>query len=436
MTGGAAVTRALAQDAKPDFTLRIAPVELEIARGKTIKTIGYNGSSPGPVLRVPERKSVTIEVHNESSNAELVHWHGLMIPSNVDGAMEEGTPMIPAHGSARYTFEAYPAGTRWYHSHAMAGRDLRRGTYSGQFGAMYIEPKHEPGEFDAEIFLTLHGWDPFLSTMGDEDGGLEVAYQRHSINSHSLGFGEPIRVREGQRVMFRIVNASATLLHRLALPGHKFRVLALDGNRVPTPREVDVLEMGPAERIDAVVEMRQPGVWILGEPDDHIRGTGLGIVVEYANRQGVGQWVKPAAANWDYAIFSGSKDEARASAEAVPLVFKQKFAGSRWVDRWTINGKEYPKTDPIRVSAGKRYRLVFDNQSDEAHPVHLHRHSFEIVKFAGREISGVMKDVVMVPRRKQVEAEFLADNPGPTLFHCHQQMHMDNGFMCMVEYDG
>jgi hypothetical protein len=181
----------------------------------------------------------------------------------------------------------------------------------------------------------------------------------------------------------------------------------------------------------------------------------MGVVVEYAGSIGKPTFetfgIDPSAhvsvvtsipvhiSPWDYWPFGGgpvSATQGGPAPEIIPLVFKQKFAGNRWVDHWTINGKEFPKTDPIRVVTGRRYRMVFDNQSDEAHPVHLHRHSFELVKFNGVPMSGVMKDVVMVPARKHVEVEFVADNPGPTLFHCHQQMHMDYGFMAMVEYEG
>ena len=436
LAAGSSLAQPAFPQAPADIILRITPVNLEIAPGRIIKTTGYNGSSPGPLLRVAEGKQVTIEVHNETSIPELVHWHGLHIPSEVDGAAEEGTPFIAPRGVARYSFVAKPAGTRWYHTHVSAGRDLKRSTYSGQFGFLYIEPKDERGtlhaEYDDEIFVALHGWDPFMSTMNDDEGGLEVAYKSFTVNSHSLGHGEPIRVREGQRVMLRIVNASATMTHALSLPGHKFRVVALDGNRVPSPHEVEVLEMGPAERIDAVVTMNHPGVWIMGEPDDRMRNEGLGVVIEYSGRSGAPAWSKPAEAVFDYTLF-GANGKVQ-QAEVVPLVFKKTFAGNRWMDHWTINGKEFPKTDPIRVVTGRRYRLVFDNQSDDAHPVHLHRHSFELVKFAGAPTSGVMKDVVMVPQRRQVEVEFVADNPGPTLFHCHQQMHMDYGFMAMVEY--
>jgi FtsP/CotA-like multicopper oxidase with cupredoxin domain len=194
--------------------------------------------------------------------------------------------------------------------------------------------------------------------------------------------------------------------------------------------------MGPAERLDAVVTMNNPGVWILGEANDRTRKDGLGIVVEYANHSARPQWTEPANSPWDYTIFGREIETPEPAGGVVPLVFRKKFAGNRWVDKWTINGKSFPKTDPIRVRAHTRYRLRFDNQSDESHPVHLHRHSFEITRFAGKATAGVMKDVVVVPARKQVEVDFTADNPGPTLFHCHQQLHMDYGFMTMIQYTG
>ena len=432
----ALAAQAAPDNPKADISLRISPVELEIAPRRTIQTTGYNGSAPGPVLRLREGRPVTVEVHNETPIPEIVHWHGLFVPSEVDGAEEEGTPMVPPHGSRRYTFVPRPSGTRWYHTHVSAGRNLKRATYTGQFGFFYVEPATDPGRYDAEVFLALHGWEPYLGTMGAGEGTLDVIYQSFSVNSRALSYGDPIRVREGQRIMFRILNANATMLHRLALPGHKFEVVALDGNPVPAPREVELLELGPAERVDAIVTMRQPGVWILGEAEDRVRKAGLGVVVEYASRQGPPQWAAPSGARWDYTIFGRRPDTPPPDVEVVPLIFRRKFAGNRWVDHWTINGKSFPKTDPIRVQTNRRYRLRFDNQSDESHPVHLHRHSFELTQFAGTATSGVVKDVVMVPARRQVEVDFVADNPGPSLFHCHMQLHMDYGFMTLVEYAG
>jgi len=422
---------------QPDFTLHIAPMTFEIAPRKMVKTIAYNGSVPGPLLRMKEGQAVTIEVFNDTGDAEIVHWHGLQIPSAVDGAMEEGTPLIPAHKSARYSFIPKPSGTRWYHTHGMAGRNLKRATYTGQFGFLYIEPRNEPGDHDQEIFLALKEWEPYLASGGVDDDSIDVAYGLFSVNDRALGHGEPIRVKEGQRVLLRILNASATITRRIALAGHKFRVVAMDGNPVAVPQEVQALELGPAERIDAIVQMKQPGVWILGATDDHDRERGMGVVIEYAGQSGEPRWLAPGDEHWDYLAFgnAGQPDsQAQPAVERVSLVFEKKFAGHHWVDKWTINGKSFPKTDPIRVRANGRYRLVFDNRSDEAHPVHLHRHTFELAKIAGVATSGIHKDVVVVGAKSQTEVDLIANNPGLTLFHCHQQMHMDYGFMSLMEY--
>src|SRR5579872_4835444 len=99
--------------AKTDFNLTIGPVTVELAPNRILSTIGYNGTSPGPLLRMKEGKPVTVNVVNKTDVPEYVHFHGLLIPSDVDGAEEEGTPPVPPHGSRRYQFTPTPAGTRW-----------------------------------------------------------------------------------------------------------------------------------------------------------------------------------------------------------------------------------------------------------------------------------------------------------------------------------
>jgi len=427
--------------AKPDHRIRIAPVTLELAPGHRIQTVGYNGSAPGPIIRLRENQQTTIAVTNDSDVPELVHWHGLHIPSDVDGAMEEGTPMIMPGTTASYSFEARPAGARWYHSHAMAGKDLRRSLYSGQFGFLYIEPKDIPGRYDQEIFIAMHHWDPYFVSMQDlrkgppPDNGLEVAYTAASFNGHALGHGEPVRVRQGQRVLFHLLNASATDDVMLALPGHSFRVVALDGNPVPSPQTVATLMLAPAERVDAVVEMNHPGVWIFGATKNADRAMGLGVVVEYAGASGEPQWqpLEEGMAMWDYLTFGKAAAHPEPDGRFELLI--QKVPGGRGgFNRWTINGKSWPDVDPFVVQQGKRYRLVFKNDSGDMHPMHLHRHSFELVNFAGKPTAGIVKDTVNVPRRQTVEVDFVANNPGPSLLHCHMQEHQDFGFMSLVKY--
>jgi len=199
---------------KPDHTLRIEPCTLEIGPGVSIKTLGYNGQVPGPLLRLREGVPVSIDVTNASPDPDIVHWHGLAIDPLNDGAMEEGSPMIPTGKTQRYSFTPKPSGTRWYHTHASAYGNLSIGTYSGQFGFLLIEGKEQPAHYDQEINLAIHHWEPsfvpMVENMREQSAnmplttGSDVGYKYATINSKMLGHGDPIRVKQGQRVLFTV----------------------------------------------------------------------------------------------------------------------------------------------------------------------------------------------------------------------------------------
>jgi FtsP/CotA-like multicopper oxidase with cupredoxin domain len=162
----------------------------------------------------------------------------------------------------------------------------------------------------------------------------------------------------------------------------------------------------------------------------------MGIVVEYAGSSGKPVWQQPLSLDWDYHRFAAAASSpSGVPVSNVPLVFESKFAGHGAVDHWMINGKSYPNTETVTLREGQRYRLQFINHSTDDHPVHLHRHSFEIRSMPGHTgMRGLAKDVVLAPAQSQVDVEFTADNPGLTLFHCHQQNHMDAGFMMLFRY--
>jgi FtsP/CotA-like multicopper oxidase with cupredoxin domain len=460
---------ALQDPVKADYTIHIQTTPVEIAPKRIISTTTYNGQFPGPLLRFKEAQSVTIDIFNDTAVAEQLHWHGQKAPTDVDGAAEEGTPWIPAHGSRRITFTPNPSGLRFYHTHNRAGADLYAGQYGGQVGPVYIEPKQNPGRYDREVFETLKEFEPTFSRGGDmsqnflqpptrvkeleEQGesamkaslakgmphGFEVGYGSFTINGRMLGHGEPVRVKLGERVLFHVLNGSATEIRSLALPGHTFRVVALDGNPVPNPASVPVLWLGTAERISAIVEMNHPGVWIMGDIADDDRHHGMGVVVEYAGRKGKAQWATPPPFKWNYARFGAPHASVAPPTATFEMLFSKDNAAEEGFNRWTINGVAFPMSSGVVPAAfhlqqGKRYRIRMRNASDDIHPIHLHRHSFELTKLAGQLSTGLLKDVVMVGGYQETEVSFIADNPGLTLFHCHQQLHMDFGFMTLFDY--
>lgn len=460
---------AQATDQAADYTLHIRSSPVEIAPKRIISAITYNGQFPGPLLRFKEGRQVTVDIFNDTDTPEQLHWHGQKVSVDVDGAAEEGTPFVPAHGMRRISFTPNPSGLRFYHTHSRAGADLSAGQYGGEVGPVYIEPAHEPGNYDREVFLVLKEFEPGFSRGGDmpqdflspaapnkelkDTGeaamkaslakgmphGYEVGYRSFTINGRMLGHGEPIRVKHGEKVLFHILNGSATEIRSLALPGHTFQVVALDGNAVPRPTTVPVLWMGTAERISAIVQMNHPGVWIMGDLDNDDRGHGMGIVVEYAGRTGKAQWLAPARFRWNYTRFAATGATAASPDEAFEMTFAKDNATEEGFNRWTINGAAYPMIQQptaamFHLKQGKRYRLRMRNASDDIHPIHLHRHSFELTRIAGTATAGIMKDVVMLGGYQEMEIDFVADNPGLTLFHCHQQLHMDFGFMTLFDY--
>jgi len=447
-----------------DYTIHIRTGLIEVGPQLIISTTTYNGQFPGPLLRFKEGERTIVDIYNDTDMPEQFHWHGQFVPVNVDGAAEEGTPYIPAHGMRREIFIPKPSGLRFYHTHVIAGANLAAGQYNGEVGPVYIEPSSKPANYDREEFIMLKEFEPYFMRGGDmamdflpgkeipelkamqekaekESAGMpkgyEVGYKIFTINGKQLGHGKPLKVKYGERILFHIINGSGSEIRSLALPGHTFKVVALDGNPVPNPAEVPVLWIGTAERISAIVEMKHPGVWVMGDLADDDRGNGMGMVVEYANHKGKSQWITPKPYKWDYTIFGNHNTIVPPPDETIEMLFAKQQAADNGFNRWTINGIAFDMmmAKPMfHLKEGKRYRLHMRNASDDIHPIHLHRHSFELTKVAGKSTSGVIKDVVMLGGFQEMDIDFTANNPGLTLFHCHMQLHMDFGFMALFDY--
>jgi FtsP/CotA-like multicopper oxidase with cupredoxin domain len=317
-----------------------------------------------------------------------------------------------------------------------------------------VDGGNDPGRYDQELFLALRDWEPFFTgTMDDLDddthngpllekpatmntapNGLEVGSMTYSINDKALGSGEPIRVREGQQMLIHFLNASAIENRRVALAGHKMKVIAMDGNPVPTPQTLDSVFLGAGERLDVVVQMNQPGVWILGATEKMIRESGMGVVVEYAGQHQQPQWIDPPKARWDYTIFGSQASNSPAPQQNLELIFEKIPGGAGKFNLWLVNGKPYPHEREFVLQQGTRYRLTMRNRTDDAHPMHLHRHLWELIEINGKKTAGIMKDTVVVPYFGRAVVDFTADQPGLSLFHCHLQQHMDYGFKALFRY--
>jgi multicopper oxidase len=456
----------------------------ELAPGKTVKALTYNGRVPGPELRVKEGERVRVILTNRLAEPTTIHWHGVDVPAPMDGVPGISQKPIAPGESFAYAFEARPAGTRWYHTHADEHRQLDLGLAA----PLIIEPAEaEPFPFDHEFTLVLDDWATgtdrplpatregvagarggmggMMDRMGGQRGGqmggmsgggmarmMEgmmgrggmmggghgPAYDTMTINGKAYPATTPLTVRKGERVRLRLINASADHTHVIRLAGHRLRVTHTDGNPLLQPVEVDAVPIAPSERYDVLVVADRPGAWFLHCAEAGHSGAGEQVAVVYESHEG--KMPDPPAEGvsgldlWHYGFGRGRDVLPRASgAERMfDLLLSGGMMGS---DVWTINGKQYPRTDPLRVRKGDRVRVRLENHSMEAHPMHLHGQSFKVLAVNGaRYATPIVKDSVDVDAHMgSVVVEFTAHNPGDWFLHCHKPMHMEGGMITLAQ---
>ncbi len=442
---------------KQRVDLRIGPCSLEIAPGRWIHTTSYTSHPPRAVIGLDPGIPTQVTISNSTSEIEFVHWHGLSLQASLDGTPEEQSNSVAPSSSLSYILPPQDAGLYFIHSHAMAMHNLSRGSYSGQFAPVTIGSSKAKGiSWDREFVITTHEWLPAFVNSAEEDrsleamhhlrldaedeageeipdGGWDIVYSAATVNGRILGAGEPLRVKHGERVLLRVINASATEPLQLSLPAHRFHVLTLDGYSVPCATMVEVLSLGVGERVEALVLMDSPGVWVLGSPDDKARSLGMGIVIEYADRTGSPIWSAPDSNTpWSYAIFAEKREPAPGPHRTLGFRLERRPSGSDGFDKWAMVS-DSQAAHPLR--AGERVRITLINATNEPHPMHLHRLPFDLVRVAGVPCTGIRKDTVTVPPFEQAELDLTPSaslSAGPALFHCHNQMHMDCGLSTLL----
>jgi FtsP/CotA-like multicopper oxidase with cupredoxin domain len=446
----------------PARTIRIEAREVtwELAPGRTVKAMAYNGRIPGPEIRVREGERVRVVLSNALAEPTTIHWHGVDVPNAMDGVAGLTQEPVAPGSTFVYEFEARPAGTRWYHTHFAEHRQLDLGLAA----PFIVEPRAaEPVTYDRELTLVLDDWatghgKPIPSTAGGTGGGGMMGgmmrgmggmmggrpsaghaeYDTMTINGKVYPATEPLRVKKGERVRLRVISASAEHTHLLRVAGHRLHVTHTDGNPLVKPVEVDALPVAPAERYDAVLVAERPGAWLLqclaaGHAD---AGEKMAVLYDGHERK------TPAAPQervddlhvWDHELGRGRPVllEPTGATRRFDLTLSGGMMGS---DVWTINRKTYPNTDPLPLRRGDRAIVRFNNMSPDAHPMHLHGQSFRVLAVNGvRYAEPVVKDTVDVRAHMgSAVVEFTAHNPGDWFFHCHKPSHMDGGMIAVVK---
>lgn len=445
-----------------EIRLTAAPVRSALLPGRVVTAWAYNGTVPGPTIRVPEGERVRIVVANRLPEATTVHWHGIDVPMAMDGVPGLTQEPIRPGQSFTYEFDARPAGTRWYHTHAHDSGQLDKGLY----GLFVIDPRREPERPQREYVLVLGSWltgeaatvpvAPSRGAGGGKmDGGMmgggmmqgmrgmmpvpEQDYDTFTVNGKAFPSTTPLRVTKGQRVRLRLVNASGNRDLDVRLDGHALKITHTDGNPLAQPVEVDALSVGPSERYDVEFTADRPGKWAFRALDPATAAAGLNTFVVYD-----GYDRAPASADdasegdlrwWSYANGQGRDVLPGGSGQRRRYQLTLGWSMMRDPNRWTINGRVYPDTPPLRAQSGDVVSVHIFNMTPESHPMHLHGQSFRVMAVNGRRLpSPLVKDSVSIASMGAVDLEIVAHHPGKWLFHCHKLMHMDGGMMTLLEY--
>ncbi len=246
------------------FELTVAETKWELLPGVTTQAITFNGTVPGPTIRVTEGDTVEIDVKNTLSEATSIHWHGLHVPNDQDGVSGVTQDPIAPGATYAYRFTAPHAGTFMYHAHGPNSREqIDRGLYA----PFVIDPQGgDPLRPDAEYTLAIGNW----MVGGDMAamGAMSMDYDYFTINGKSYPATAPITVSEGDLIRLRFINPSQTV-HPMHLHGMDMAVVAKDGEPLTTPQRLNVLDIDPGDTYDVVFRADNPGTWLLHCHDLH-----------------------------------------------------------------------------------------------------------------------------------------------------------------------
>jgi FtsP/CotA-like multicopper oxidase with cupredoxin domain len=438
-------------------SLTAQPATIDLG-GTVARTLAFGTGIPGPLIRANVGDELAVTVSNRLNHPTSVHWHGIALRNDMDGA-EPATPNINAGADFTYRFSSPHPGTYWVHPHT--GLDADYGLYL----PMIIDDPTEPGRYDAEWIVVLDDWTDGIGKTpqqlyddltgkvkpaGDNMPGMsgmamsgvgksdllggdagDINYPYYLINGRIPAAPTTFTARPGQRIRIRIINAGSDTAFRVALAGHPMTVTHTDGYSVQ-PTEVDALLMGMGERYDVIVTAGD-GVFPLVAMSEGknslaraILSTGAGTAPDPGFR--------PAELNGRLGtvdVFAATPADDLGSAKP-DTTLTAELSGDMAKYDWKINGHTFADRQPLPIRQGQRASLTFNNTTTMWHPMHLHGHTFQVIKPDGSP--GPRKDTVIVLPKQKVSVTLVADNPGIWMLHCHNTYHQEAGMMTTLDY--
>ena len=409
----------------------------------------YNGAVPGPAIRVRQGERLRVAVTNRLAEETTVHWHGMRVPNAMDGVPHLTQQPIAPGARFVYEFDCPDAGTFWYHPHQRSFEQVGRGLY----GPLIVEER-EPIRVDRDLTWVLGDWRLTRAGAISDDFGdaHDIAHDGRVGNTVTINGVVPgaLALRAGERIRLRLINAANARLFVLEFAGHHPRIIALDGQPVtPHAPAGGHVVLGPAMRVDIILDAR-------GEPGSRhvVRDTAYKdleydlIELAYAKRP-----LRDAPLDTPLALprnplaepdmaraqphtirFQGGMmgDLSGATLRGRPVNMMDMMHGHAWaVNGIVATGHVH---DPIlTLRRGRSYVLALHNDTQWHHPMHLHGHSFRVIRRNAKPTAHrEWQDTVLMGPEEKVDIAFVADNPGDWMFHCHILEHQVGGMMATI----
>lgn len=427
----------------PKYKFKIQKTDLNPDGKKNMTGVTVDGMYPGPEIRLTEGEMFRAQVENhlEEEDSSL-HWHGLLLPAVMDGVPDVAHKAISPKQIQMYEFPILQSGTYWYHSHSGLQEQV------GFAGPLIIEAKIEAHEYDREHTIFLTDWlhesveSVFEELKKGESESTEmsmgpdlsdVKYPSFLMNGKGNSNHWAGEVAAGERVRLRIIGAGASTMFKVMIDQHKMMLSHVDGLAVKQ-LEIDNLLIGMGETYDVIVTIKKPGAFTVHAMAQDGSGQALGVLhtkdaAPVANKA-VPKWGPKALR---YADVHSLKPTTL--PEGPLREINMTLTGNMAKYEWGIDNQLYPNGDPYFIKEGERVRVVMKNLTNMWHPMHLHGHFFRVLARDTDTDLLPLKHTVNVGPKETLAFEFIADNPGRWIFHCHNLYHIDAGMGRVFIYE-
>ncbi|MDH3412511.1 MAG: multicopper oxidase family protein [Gammaproteobacteria bacterium] len=438
---------------QPNILGRLIPESAEaelLGPGKTTTVWAYNGTVPGPALRLKVGQRINTVLENRLARPTTVHWHGMRAPNGMDGVPALTQPPVAPGGTFHYAFEARNPGTFWYHPHFQSAEQLDRGLH----GVIVVEDENPP-EVDRDLVWMLDDWrlDQQGQIVGDFNDLHDVSHQGRIGNTATLNGRAPVEfaLRKGERIRLRLVNVANAWIFALEFKGHTPSIIAYDGHAVVPHTPADgLVVVGPAQRVDIILDATANPGQRFEVIDRYYRNRTFKLLdlvysdtpLGSAARSPLLGLAQPDLSEPDLnkaerheIIFSGGAMGGMRSAR-----FRGEMTGIRQLAQqgkvWAVNGVVASRHDEppiIEMRLGHSYIIDFVNDTAFPHPVHLHGHPMKMLMNADKTpAQPVWRDTLLMAPRTRATVAMVADNPGKWMLHCHIPEHQEAGMMTVV----